>query len=213
MRKILNILTTFFGFIAVISFFFVIIFGYYLDSKHQLLYREISYFISPYISGKYITIPLFQLYNLMLIVFSLGLCLRMQNNFAKFGSLFLALSGVAGVFLVRFPMAPPNMPQTTDGLIHIAVAFIMSLSITFGLLLLGKAFEYTTNLMWLTKYSYGIGIILFFATLITGLFAIIRDSSLVGLTEKLPLGAFLFWLFLVASNILYSDKRIKYNSP
>jgi len=213
MLKILNVFISYFGIITIIVFLFLIIFGSILDPRSQLLFREISYFISPYMSGKKITIPLFQLYNLTLIVFSLGLSLRMHNIFAKFGSLSLALSGVVGIILIWFPMAPPHMPQTIDGLLHVFTAFIMSFCIVTAILFFGKAFEHMANLAWLSQYSFGISLILFLSTIVTGLFAVFQDSSLVGLTEKLSLGAFFFWILLVAVGILRSDKRVNYNLP
>ena len=134
----------------------------------------------------------------------------MRNFFAKLGSVSLGVSAVIGLILIWFPMDPPLMPPTIKGLIHISVVLIMSLFIVIALSLFGKAFKHMTNLVWLSKYSYSISIILFTAASITGLFALVHDSSLVGLTEKLPIGAFLSWILLVAIGILKSDKRIKY---
>ena len=66
-----NFLIAYTGVVGVFIFILMIFFGGIFNSVNSLLYREISFIISPYSSAKNITIPLFQLYNIHLIIFSI----------------------------------------------------------------------------------------------------------------------------------------------
>lgn len=209
MLKIENLIVAFWGVISLLIFIVFILIGTLLDAKSYFLSREFSYFISPYLAGNAITIPLFQLYNIALIFFSLGLFIRFNQLFARLGSMQLFFSAIVGLILIMFPMENPLLPQTLAGLIHVIIVTIMMLFIVNALLYFSKAFLHYSHLIWLSSISYGIALVLLVFGGLSGIFAY-YNRSLVGLAEKLPVGAFLFWIFLVSVSIIKSDKRVKY---
>lgn len=211
MIKIENLIVAFFGFTTVLLFILLVNLGTILDINNSYVFREVSYFISPYMSGRLVTIPFFQLYNIMLLLFAIGLWIRLKDYYAKLGAVSLAFSAIVGISLILFPQDNPLMPQTIAGYSHIFVVSLMSFFSVASMMLFGTAFKSNVNLTWLSKYSYSISTVLLLGTVVTGILAF-YDRTIVGFVEKLPIGAFLFWILLVAVGMLTSDRRVKYLS-
>lgn len=209
MLKIENLIVAFWGIISLLVFIIFILIGSLYDVKDQFFSREFSYFISPYLAGNAITIPLFQFYNIALVFFSIGLFIRFTQVYARIGSMQLFFSAIVGLILIMFPMENPLLPQTLAGLIHVIIVTIMMLFIVNALLYFSKAFLHYSHLVWLSPISYWIAMVLLVFGGLSGIFAY-YNRDLVGLAEKLPVGAFLLWIFLVTIGILKSDKRVKY---
>lgn len=212
MTKIKKIIIAFLGIVTVVIFLLLVNIGVYLDVKDTLVYREVSFFISPYMKGTAVTVPLYQIYNIILFLFSLSLFVLLHNLYAKIGAVHIAISAIISMLLLFFPMDRPDMPQTMAGMAHNIVVLSISLFLVTGIFFFGMAFQRTDNLKWLAKYSYIISITLLAGSFITVIFAY-SDRSLVGLIERLPLGAFLFWIILVAIGILLSDRRFTFHTP
>jgi hypothetical protein len=208
MLKIENILIAFYGILTIVFFLALIILG--IDgSENALLFREVSYFISPYVPQNVSTVFIFQCYNLLLLIFSSLLSFRLNNYYAKLGSLCLSFSGIIGLVLIHFPMDPLRRSDTYAGLSHIFLVMMMSVYIIIAMILFGYSFKHREHLRWLTNISYAMSIFLCIASALTGVIAF-YDSQLVGLWEKFPIVAFLMWIALLVIGVVEADKRIKY---
>jgi hypothetical protein len=211
MLKIENILIAFYGIFATVILFLVVILSSYLDTNNSLIFNEISFFISPYSTVHTVAVPLYQLYNLAVLLFSFCISIRMKYEYAKVGALCLSFSGIIGLSLVRFPMDPPYSQLTIQGITHITLVSILSLYIIAAMYLFGHAFHHMINIIWLARASYTISKLLFVTGLVTCIIAS-YNSRLVGILEKLPILTFLFWILLVVIGMIHSDRRIKYVS-
>lgn len=210
MLKIENLLITSYGVITVLVFTSMLVVGGLFDSLQSLLFREVSYIVSPYISTSDFTIPLYQLYNYYLILFAFALSLRMKSVYAKLGSLHLILSAMIGLSLVQFPMDPQGKSASYTGITHIVIVLFMCLYIMVALVLLAYAFKRMKRLRWLSNYSVILSFILLYLGFFTGIFALLSMPHYVGVIEKLPIAVFLFWIILTAVGMVHSDKRIKH---
>lgn len=210
MRKMEHLLIASFGIITVLVFVAMLIAGGLFHSVDTFWFREVSYLVSPYTPVNAITVPLYQMYNYYLIIFSFTLSLRMESMYAKLGSFYLILSAIIGLILVRHPMDPGGISSSAVGITHIVIALFMTFYIVVALILLSYAFKRTKRLYWLANCTTVTSIILLYAGYVTGVFALFSKSDYVGLTEKLPIGVFLVWIVLTAVGMLYSDKRIRH---
>lgn len=210
MIKIENIFIALYGIITVIVFILMLTFGGLFNSLHSLYFQEISYLISPYSSNHEVAIPLYRLYNLCLLLFSILLILRFQNIFAKIGAMYLVLSAVSSLLLVEVPMDPLQFSHSYSGLAHILIAMLTVVYIVSAMVLFGYTFRKNRNLSFVSKYSFVISIIVVCGGLLSGIFALLNMSAYVGIIEKLPIIAFLVWISMTAIWVLQSDKRIHY---
>jgi hypothetical protein len=210
MIKLENILIAIYGIATVAVFLLMVTWGGLFDSVHTLLFREVSFLISPYSLTESTTVPLYRLYNINLLLFSLVLLLRLRNIFAKLGALYLAMSSVTGLLLLQFPMDPINLAKSFSGSAHIGVSLLTAFFILVALLLFAHSFKNNKNLVLLSKYSLIISFIILIAGFLTGLFAILSLPAYVGFVEKLPVAAFLFWIIITAVWMLHSDRRVRY---
>lgn len=208
MRKFENVFIASYGVLTVVVFLLMIYFGGLLNSVNTLLYREISFLISPYSLQQTITVPLYQLYNFNLFIFSFVLLIRLPNIFAKLGALYLIGSAIIGLLLIHFPMDPRGFGDSLTGNQHILVAALQSFCIVIGILYISNGF--TRKLQWLSQASHAISIIILLAGLVIGVFALFSMREYVGLLEKLPIAAFMLWILLTSWGILQSDNRINY---
>ena len=210
MLKTENLLIAIFGAITVTTFIFLLLFGGLFQSINSLLFLEISFLISPYTPLKNFTIPIFQTYNFYLILFASVLMLRLNNKFGKLGGLYLLVSGILGLLLVQFPMDPRGISESEAGLTHISVLLVMAFYTASAMFLLGYSFYHSKNLGWLAPITFLICLLLLLIGFLTGVFALLSMPTFVGITEKLPIAAYLGWILLISFAILKSDHRIKY---
>jgi hypothetical protein len=210
MIKLENVLIAIYGVATVVVFLIMISFGGLFDSVHTLLFQEVSFLISPYSLTENITVPLYQLYNINLLLFSVVLLFRMRNVFAKIGALYLSLSSVTGLMLIQFPMDAIHLSRSFAGGTHILLALLTAFYIMVALLLFGYSFKKNKNLKILSTYSVEISLIIMIAGFLTGISALLSMPVYVGILQKLPIAAFLFWIVLTAFFMLRSDRRIHY---
>lgn len=209
MRKFENIFIAFYGVVTVIAFLLMILFGGLLDSFHTLVYKEISFLISPHSLRYSLTLPLYQIYNITLLIFALILLVRIPNIIAKLGALYLVGSTIIGILLVHFPMDPLGVGDSLTGKQHILITAIEFLCIIIAILLMRRGFG--KKLQWLSGASYIVSILILFAGMLIGIFALFSMREFVGITEKLPIAAFLVWILMTSWGIFRSDKRVHYH--
>lgn len=210
MIKLKNILIAIYGILTILVFLSMIAAGGLFNSLNALLFREISFIISPFTFNGIITIPLYRLYNILLFIFAALLFLRTQNIYVRLGSLFLSMSAVFGIMLIRYPMDPSGAPVSISALSHIAIAIIIVLYIFTALTLYGYGFKSYKNLAFLYSFTTEISILILILGFFAGVFAYLNMPTFVGLFQKLPIIAFLVWILITSVAMLRSDKRIKY---
>lgn len=212
MIKVENILIAFYGISTVAVFVIMIIYGGLFDSLHTLLYREISFLISPYSLKETVTVPLYRIYNFNLLMFSIILFVRMHNVFARVGALYLSMSAIFSLFLIQYPMDPLLLSKSVSGSTHIIFVLIAGFYLILSLILFGIAFKKNKNLALLSQYSTEIGLIIMVASFFTAVFALMNMPEYVGLFQKLPIMAFLTWILMTSFKIIKSDNRVKYSA-
>ncbi len=208
MLKLENLSIALFGLVTVFVFLLMLSLGGLFESVKSFLFLEVSFLISPYTPLKDLTIPIFQYYLYFLFLFSFALTVRMRSAYAKVGGLYLLLSAVIGLILLKYPLDPGRISGSVAGVTHISIVLFMSLYTAVALYLLAYAFKNTNNLSWLSSYSMLVCLLLLFGGFATGIFAIFSLPIYVGLTQKLPIASYLFWILLTAFGMLKSDKRI-----
>lgn len=210
MIKFENALIAFYGIMTVIVFIFMVIYGGLFDSVHSLLFREISFIISPYSLRENITAPLYRIYNLNLLIFSIVLYLRMPNIFAKVGAVYLGISALTGLLLLKFPIDPILLSNSYEGLIHIIVSSLTGFYIFIALLLFSFSFKKSKKFQYLSQFSFNVSLLILFGGFLTCIFALSNLPAHVGFTQKLPIALFLLWVVITAFWMLKSDNRVSY---
>lgn len=210
MIKIENALIAFYGVMTVIVFILMITYGGLFDSVHSLLFREVSFIISPYSLRENITAPLYRIYNLDLLIFSMILYLRMPNIFAKVGAVYLGISALTGLLLLKFPIDPILLSNSYEGLFHIIVSSLTGIYIFIALILFSISFKKSKNFRYLSRFSFNISMLILLGGFLTCIFALSNLPAQVGFVQKLPIASFLLWVVITAVWMLKSDKRINY---
>lgn len=176
-------------------------------------YSHISQFISELIAtgapNKPILDPLFALYNLLTIVFGVGLVMTVRaasemrrKIIGTLGALILVAEGVFGFVTVFFPQDPVGTAITSTGTMHIVLAGLSSLTTMLSMLLMGFWFRTQPGLRSYGRYSFiSVAVVFVFG----GLAAVmgVNSSPIVGIMERITIGGFLQWLFIIALK-LYS---------
>jgi Protein of unknown function (DUF998) len=175
-------------------------------------YSQISHFVSELLEAgapnKSLLNPLFALYNLLTMAFGIGLFAKARNMSQSkgkvsgvLGALVLVAEGLFGFLTVFFPQDPRNSPITSTGIIHIVLAGLSSLTTILSMTLMGFWFRTIRLLHGYSIYSFISAIVVFIsggAAAYTGA----RLSPILGLMERITIGGFLQWLFVIAMKLL-----------
>jgi len=171
-------------------------------------YSQISQFVSELLESgapnKALLNPLFALYNLLTIAFGFGLFTKVrgmsQSNgrlSGSLGALILVAEGLVGFLTVFFPQDPRGAHVTSTGVIHIVLAGLSSLTTILCMVLMGFWFRTIPRLRGYGIYSFISAIVVF----ISGGVAAYTGATLspiLGLVERITIGGFLQWLFVIA---------------
>ena len=143
----------------------------------------------------------FVLYNLLLILFALSL----RRGFAERGarvsplaSLFLFLTGLSGVAMTTlFPMDPVGSQATFGGQMHLILAGAESVGTILTVYFFARSLRRGGEWPRLAGYSFLTLVVI----LVSGAFAAFaawRASPVLGLWERITIGAFLLWIWVLA---------------
>ncbi len=174
-------------------------------------YSHISQFVSELLEAgapnKSLLNPLFALYNLLTIAFGIGLFVKIRDvNQSKgkksglLGALVLVAEGIFGFLTVFFPQDRRNAPVTSTGITHIVLAGLSSLTTLLSMMLMGFWFRAIPRLRGYGIYSFISAMVVFIsggAAAYTGA----RLSPILGLMERITIGGFLQWLFVIAAKM------------
>jgi hypothetical membrane protein len=171
-------------------------------------YSQISQFVSELIEAgapnKSLLNPLFALYNLLTIAFGIGLFAKvraMSQSKGKvsgsLGALILVAEGLFGFLTVFFPQDPRGAPVTSTGIIHIVLAGLSSLTTILSMVCMGFWFRTIPRLRGYDIYSF-ISVIVVFISGGAAAYTGATLSPVLGLMERITIGGFLQWLFVIA---------------
>ena len=187
------------GIFAPLLYAFTVVLGGVLTPNYSHITNAISELIESGATYKTLLDPLFDLYNILIILFAVGLyyARNARRSFAT-GTIALAATGVAGLLMTLFfPQDPRGMPASLAGQMHIALAAAESLLTIVLVFLMGVAFRSDEKWSRFSTYSLVTGVLIIITGAATAL-ATAQGSGVLGLLERCTIGLFLLWVFVVA---------------
>jgi hypothetical protein len=149
--------------------------------------------------------PLFTLYDLLLAAFGVGLLLTVKASEERqgvrsgtWGALTLVVAGLLGVLMnLFFPQDPGGPAVTFAGTVHVVLAGMLSLGTMLAMLCTGLWLRHAPVLRIYWIYSLA-SLVLVVVSGALGAAAIATSSPSLGLVERVTIGAFLQWVFVIA---------------
>jgi Protein of unknown function (DUF998) len=198
------------GMLAPVIYVAAVIMGGILRPGYSHASQFVSELIATGAPNTFLLNPLFAIYNFLTMVFGLGLVIvvrsRVEHNgkaVGAVGAIILIIEGVAGFATLFFPQDSMGDPVSTTGAVHIVLAGLSSLTCMLSMLLIGFWFKCIPE-----KQGYGLySFISVAAVFISGGLAAVTGASrspILGVMERLAIGGFLQWLFVIAL-ALYSS--------
>jgi hypothetical protein len=180
-------------------------------------YSHVSQAVSDLIAtgapNKALLDPLFALYNLLAIAFAIGLFQRIRADdpprgtmVATVGALVLVAQGLFGLVTLFFPEPRGGMdaPISSTGMMHIVFAGLSALTTMLAILLMAFWFRNIPNQRGYSLYSFiSVGVVFVSGGLAAA--SIASQSSAGGLFERITIGGFLQWLFVLALMMYRSE--------
>lgn len=199
------------GLLSPLVYILMTIIGAELRPGYSHIYHAVSELLESGAPNKLLLDTLLAVSNILGILFGFGVFQLAQESInkpqaGKIGATCIYVVGVLGLLTaVFFPMDPRNVGLSFSGLMHlilVAAMFILSIAATFILAgWLKKQSEYSK----FGTYSYISAIII----LISGIFAVVAtilESPIIGLAERVTIGASLQWTFFLAYKLYVTSK-------
>ena len=188
---------------AAILYVGTVILGGLIRPGYNHLFEAISELVADGAPNRSLLSLFFLVYNVLLSGFGIGLFLRANSQSRGcirgiVGSLSLTLLvGAAGILMeLVFPQDPGGLPTTFAGTMHIVMASVASLGTMVAVLTLGLWFRNMAALKGYTAYSLiSVGVIFISGGLTAA--AMAKGYPLFGLLERITIGTFIVWLFIV----------------
>ena len=168
--------------------------------------RAVSDLVSTGAPNKALLELLFALYNVGVGAFALGMLLTLRTFAGEVGrrvglagSLSLIAEAAFGLLtlLVPEPAGGMSAAMTSTGAMHIVFAGLSSLATMISMVLIGIWFRRAPALSGLAAYSF-VSVAVVFVSGALGAVAVGSGSSLAGLVERITIGGFIQWLFVVS---------------
>jgi len=189
------------GILTPIFYVIAVIVGSLLRSDYSQISQAISELIESGAPNKTLLDLLFIFYNSLIIVFGYWLFkqLKMKGRYnVQIGAIMLLIIGVLGLAMTMFfPMDPRGSEVTLPGMIHLILAGVISLLTILTILFIGFGFKDFPLLANFKLYSL-ITAIVVVASGGMAAFSAFTESAYMGLFERITIGAFLQWIFVVA---------------
>jgi hypothetical membrane protein len=187
------------GILGSLIYVFTVLLGGIVTPNYSHVSQAISELIAFGSPKKALLDPLFDAYNVLVVLFAVGLYqARNPKRSYVVGTLLLAAAGIVGLIMtLLFPMDPRNAPATVAGQMHILLAGVESVFTIVTVFSMGIAFRGDKKWLGFSNYSLITGVLI----LITGVLTAIstaQGSSILGLFERATIGLFLLWVFVVA---------------
>lgn len=195
-----------FGILAPFFYIFTVIIGGFILSGYNHFYNTISEITA--VNNLIIQIPIV-LYNIFIAFFGLGAFLYLKTKYRtkiKIASSMLIGVGVIGIIMYFFPQDPRNIEMTFNGKIHIILAGLASLLTIVSIVIAGMGFKDDVIYKMFRIYSY-VSVAIIFVTGGLAAASVANDSAVGGLFERLTIGTFLQWVFVIAIKLFLIDSK------
>jgi hypothetical membrane protein len=190
------------GVLAPAVYVFTVVLGALIRPGYSHIADAISELTAAGAPNRWLLNPLFIVYNLLVIAFAAGVYLeagsdsrgRAQGSAAAATLAVTALLGLLMQFF--FPQDPGGLPVTSAGSMHIVAAGLASLASMIAILLAVLWFRKRPDLRGYAAYSWvTLAAIFLSGGLTAGL--TVSGSGVMGLSERITIGAFELWLFVI----------------
>ncbi len=191
------------GMLAPLVYVFAVILGGFIMPEYTHIYNTISELTGAGFPDFLILDILFIFYNLLLMAFALGGLLFFQSGNPRLArTLFTLLlaAGLIGLLLSFFPQDMRGSAPTFAGKTHIILAAIISPATVASALIAGFAFRSDPVYQRLSGFSFVMALVILATGGATAV-SIASDSPIGGVFERLTIGAFLLWLYVLAARI------------
>ena len=169
--------------------------------------RAISELNEPAAPYRHAVDSVFILYNLLVILFSLSLRRGFVERGARVSSLaalFLFLTGLAGVAMTTlFPMDPVGSDATFGGQMHLYLAGAESVGTMLAVYFFARSLRRNGAWRPLAAYSF-LSLVVILVSGSFAAFATWRASPVLGLWERVTIGTFQLWLFVLALTLAFT---------
>ncbi|MDP4085867.1 MAG: DUF998 domain-containing protein [Bacillota bacterium] len=199
-----------FGIVAPIFYVFACLIGGFEMENYSHLYNTVSELIASNAPKMPFVQFLFILYNVSLLLFGLGLFQYFEvisGMKMKLMACLIMLIGLIGFIILFFPQDPRGVVMTKAGIIHLILAILSSLLTMFTMVLsLSKLIKYS-SLKAFSIYTF-VSFLFLFVTGGMAAASVANNSPFGGLYERLTIGAFLQWIFILSIELKKLNKRI-----
>jgi hypothetical membrane protein len=193
------------GLLAPLVYVGAVILGGLLRPGYSHVAHAISELIAAGAPNTTLLNPLFTLYDILLAAFGVGLLLTVRAHpeqrgmrSGSLGAFALIVSGLLGVLMnLFFPQDPGGPPVTLIGTVHVVLAGVLSLGTMLAILCTGLWLRQAPGLHAYWRYSLASLAVIFISGWL-GAAAIATSSPYLGLVERVTIGAFIQWVFVIA---------------
>lgn len=203
MKKLLMLCGT----IAAVIYAGTVILGALIRPGYSHISDAISELVADGAPNRFLISSLFLIYNLLLVAFGIGSFLEVKDRSRGrrsgfIGSLALMLVGLAGVSMeLAFPQDPGGNPTTFAGTMHLVMAGIASLGTMVAIVFLALWFRNFSDLKGYVAFSW-ISVVIIFISGGLSAAAMANHHPLFGLIERVTIGTFILWLFVVGQKMI-----------
>jgi len=205
------------GIFGPLVYVIAVILGGILNQDYNHVLQPISDLIASGAPNKALLDSLFAIYNLFVLLFGFALFHFVKTNnhnprkkLGVLGAIFLVAEGLFGLITLFVPEDIGGMHATsisTTGILHIVFAGLSSLTTMLTILFMGFWFRKGKSLQKYGLYSFiSVGCIFVSGGLAAA--SIANGSWFGGLMERITIGCFMQWLFVVALMMRAYNQRI-----
>jgi hypothetical protein len=201
------------GVLAPVVYVVTVILGGILRPGYSHVAQAVSDLVASGAPNKALLDLLFAVYNLLTIAFGAGLFQNVRSEHqdrgkvaGALGALFLAAEGIFGFVTLFFPEDPGGLSGTisSTGTLHIVFAGLSSLTSMLTILFMGFWFRNIPRLRGYGLYSI-ISVIAVFLSGGLAAVSVASHSPVGGLIERVTIGGFIQWLFVIALMMYRSE--------
>jgi hypothetical protein len=183
-----------------------VILGGFFRPNYSHIAQAVSDLIATGAPNKTLLDPLFAIYNLLSIAFAVGLFQYVRSDYqhpkklvGEIGAGVLIAQGILGLATLFFPEPAGGMSatMTSTGELHIVFAGLSSLTTMISILLMGFWFKKSQRHRRFTSYSF-LSVAAVFVTGGLAAISVAHQSPFAGLVERITIGGFMQWLFVIA---------------
>ncbi|MHB1355887.1 MAG: DUF998 domain-containing protein [Anaerolineae bacterium] len=202
------------GILAPIIYLATVVLGGLLRPGYSHISQAISELLTVWAPNKPLLDALMAIYNVLSGLCAVGLLLLIRASRQSKGrssgilaAILLLVQVIFGLLTLIFPQDQPGLPATTGGTLHLILAGGSSLTSMLTILLMGFWFRGADGFRSFGTYSFiSVGIVFLSGGLAAASAA--SASPLLGLVERITIGAYLQWLFVIAFRLFgYTIRR------